>query len=178
MRGPVRCRPEARDFDYYERITVRDSSLSACIEAIVAAEFGHLELAYDYFGETAFIDLRDLAFNTRDGLHLTLAGGKLAGRRGRFWRDAGPWDRLSFAPRLPSRLTRLRFCLLYRGRRVLVDVSPGEVRYELLDADTLDGEGITLARGDAQAHPVPGAPSGARPEPPPGRKPPRRHREA
>ncbi|HYY21553.1 MAG TPA: hypothetical protein VE780_06710, partial [Thermoleophilaceae bacterium] len=69
----------ARDFDYYERITVRDSSLSACIQAIVAAEAGHLELAYDYFGETAFIDLRDLAFNTRDGVHLaSLAGSWLA----------------------------------------------------------------------------------------------------
>jgi alpha,alpha-trehalose phosphorylase len=68
-----------RDFDYYERITVRDSSLSASIQAIVAAEVGHLELAYDYFGETAFIDLRDLAFNTRDGLHLaSLAGTWLA----------------------------------------------------------------------------------------------------
>src|SRR3712207_7920036 len=52
---------KARDFDYYERITVRDSSLSASIQAIVAAEVGHLELAYDYLAETAFIDLRDLA---------------------------------------------------------------------------------------------------------------------
>ena len=44
--------------------------LSAAIQAIVAAEVGHLEVAYDYFGETALIDLRDSAFNTRDGLHL------------------------------------------------------------------------------------------------------------
>ena len=61
---------KARDFEYYEAITVRDSSLSAAIQAIVAAEVGHLDLAYDYFGETAYIDLRDLAFNTRDGVHL------------------------------------------------------------------------------------------------------------
>src|SRR5204862_1873133 len=70
---------KARDFEYYEAITVRDSSLSACVQAIVAAETGHLDLAYDYLGETAFIDLRDLAFNTRDGLHLaSLAGTWLA----------------------------------------------------------------------------------------------------
>ena len=50
-----------RDFEYYERITVRDSSLSASIQAIVAAEVGHLDLAYDYFRETAFVDLHDLA---------------------------------------------------------------------------------------------------------------------
>jgi alpha,alpha-trehalose phosphorylase len=69
------AKQKARDFDYYERITVRDSSLSAAIQAIMAAEVGQLELAYDYFGESAFIDLRDLAFNTTDGVHLaSLAG--------------------------------------------------------------------------------------------------------
>jgi alpha,alpha-trehalose phosphorylase len=59
-----------KDFEYYERITVRDSSLSACIQAIVAAEVGHLELAYDYFRETALVDLHDIAGNIANGLHL------------------------------------------------------------------------------------------------------------
>jgi alpha,alpha-trehalose phosphorylase len=89
---------------------------------------GHVELAYDYFGETAFIDLRDLAFNTRDGLHLaSLAGSWLvavAGFGG--MRDHG--DTLSFAPRLPSRLARLTFRLVYRGRRLRVDVRSDAVR--------------------------------------------------
>ena len=71
-----------RDFDYYEPITVRDSSLSASIQAIVAAEVGHLDLAYDYFRETALIDLHDRAGNTADGLHLASLAGALA-RRGR-----------------------------------------------------------------------------------------------
>ena len=67
---PSTAEQKRRDFDYYERITVRDSSLSACIQAVVAAEVGHLDLAYDYFRETALVDLRDLAGNTADGLHL------------------------------------------------------------------------------------------------------------
>ena len=66
---------KARDFAYYEAITVRDSSLSAAPQAVVAAEVGHVELAYDYFGETAFIDLRDLAGNTHDGLHIAALAG-------------------------------------------------------------------------------------------------------
>ena len=66
---------KARDFAYYESVTVRDSSLSAPIQAVVAAEVGHLELAFDYLTETAFIDLRDLAFNTRDGVHLASLSG-------------------------------------------------------------------------------------------------------
>jgi alpha,alpha-trehalose phosphorylase len=66
---------KARDFAFYERLTVRDSSLSACIQAAVAAETGHVELAYDYFAEAALLDLDDLQHNTRDGIHTaSLAG--------------------------------------------------------------------------------------------------------
>jgi alpha,alpha-trehalose phosphorylase len=173
---------KARDFAYYERITVRDSSLSAAVQAIVAAEVGHLELAYDYFGETAFIDLRDLAFNTRDGLHLaSLAGSWLtavAGFGG--MRDHG--DTLEFAPRLPSRLTRLAFRLVYRGRRLRVDVHAGEASYELLDGEPLElvhhGEDLTLRAGALETRPIPPAPRPPAAEQPPGRRPPRRHREA
>ena len=58
---------------------MRDSSLSACVQAVVAAEVGHLELAYDYFGEAALMDLDDLEHNTRDGLHMaSLAGSWIA----------------------------------------------------------------------------------------------------
>ena len=66
---------KARNVDYYERITVRDSSLSACTQAVMCAEVGHLELAHDYAREAALVDLRDLHANTRDGLHMaSLAG--------------------------------------------------------------------------------------------------------
>jgi alpha,alpha-trehalose phosphorylase len=173
---------KARDFDYYERITVRDSSLSACIQAIVAAEVGHLDLAYDYFGETSLIDLRDLAFNTRDGLHIASLSGSwlvaVAGFGG--MRDHG--DTLTFAPRLPSRLTRLTFRLIYRGRRLRVVVSSDSARYELVEGEPLElfhhGEPFTLAPGSPETRPVAPAPRRAAPEQPPGRSPPRRHREA
>ena len=66
---------KARNFDYYEPLTVRDSSLSACTQAVMAAEVGHLDLAFDYLGEAALMDLRDLEHNTRDGVHIaSLAG--------------------------------------------------------------------------------------------------------
>ena len=173
---------KARDFDYYERITVRDSSLSASIQAIVAAEVGHLDLAYDYLGETAFIDLRDLAFNTRDGVHLaSLAGSWLAAVAGfGGMRDHG--DRLAFAPQLPSRLNRLTFRLVYRGRRLRVDVRDDHARYELLDGDPLDlthhGEALTVTPDAPESRPLPPPPRRQRPEQPPGRAPPRRHAEA
>src|SRR5262249_10088378 len=59
-----------RNFEYYERITVRDSSLAACTEAVAAADAGHLRLALDYLAESALMDLHDFENNTRDGLHV------------------------------------------------------------------------------------------------------------
>ena len=65
-----------RNFAYYEALTVRDSSLSACTQAVVAAEIGHLELAYDYLGEAALVDLADL-----DAQHRRRPAHGVAGRR-------------------------------------------------------------------------------------------------
>ena len=172
---------KARDFEYYERITVRDSSLSASIQAIVAAEVGHLELAYDYLGETAYIDLRDLALNTRDGVHLaSLAGTWLAAVAGfGGMRDHG--ETLAFAPRLPSRLTRLAFGLVYRGRRLRVEVRPEGARYELVEGDALaiahHGEALTVAPGAPENRPLPPVPPRPKAVAPPGRSAPRYHRE-
>ena len=166
---------KARDFDYYEGITVRDSSLSAAIQAIVAAEVGHVELAYDYLTETAFTDLRDHALNTRDGLHLAaLAGAWLAAVAGfGGMRDHG--KTLSFAPRLPSRLTRLSFGLLYRGLRLRVDIAGDAAQYELLDGKPLEilhhGENVTVTADSPQARPLPPIPQRPAPHQPPGRSP-------
>jgi alpha,alpha-trehalose phosphorylase len=173
---------KARDFDYYERITVRDSSLSAAIQGVVAAEVGHPDLAYDYLGETAFIDLRDLAFNTGDGLHLaSLAGAWLvvvAGFGG--LRDTD--DRLSFDPRLPSRLSRIAFRLVYQGRRLRVEVNGTGVSYELQDGEPLEilhrDEAITLHRDQPQARTATEVQRRPPPPQPPGRPIPRRHRDA
>jgi alpha,alpha-trehalose phosphorylase len=173
---------KARDFDYYERITVRDSSLSAAIQGVVAAEVGHLDLAYDYLGETAFIDLRDLAFNTRDGLHLaSLAGTWLvvvAGFGG--LRDTGETLRLD--PRLPSRLPRISFRLIYRKRRLQVEIRAGEARYELLEGAPLEilhhDQAVALRCGEPQTRPIIPLPRRVPPPQPPGRPIPRRHRDA
>jgi alpha,alpha-trehalose phosphorylase len=173
---------KARDFAYYEAITVRDSSLSACTQAIVAAEVGHLDLAYDYFGETAFVDLRDLAGNTDDGLHIaSLAGTWLAAVAGfGGMRDHG--ERLAFAPRLPARLTRLTFRLLYRGSCVRVDVRAEAAKYEIVEGGGLTvlhhGEEVEVEPGAPVERAIPHVDPGPPPRQPPGREPRRRHVEA
>jgi alpha,alpha-trehalose phosphorylase len=157
---------KARDFAYYERLTVRDSSLSACTQAVVAAEVGHLELAYDYFGEAALMDLHDLERNTSDGLHIaSLAGACIAAVAGfGGLRDHG--DRLAFAPRLPGRLDRLAFRLRVGGRRLKVEATASQATYTVEDGPPLELEhhGRTLL--------VSGTPVTARIEPRPSPPPP------
>jgi trehalose/maltose hydrolase-like predicted phosphorylase len=119
-------------FEYYEGLTVRDSSLSAAVQAVLAAEVGHLDLAEDYAHEAAFVDLHDLRGKTADGLHIaSLAGAWLAlvaGYGG--MRDAD--GELVFAPRLPAGLRRLRFRTRQRGACLEVDVTAGETTYSVV----------------------------------------------
>jgi alpha,alpha-trehalose phosphorylase len=128
---------KARNFAYYEALTVRDSSLSACVQAVMAAETGHLELAYDYFAEAALMDIGDLEHNSSDGLHIaSLAGAWYAAVCGLGGlRDTG--GELRFSPRLPERLGRLRFRLRFKGRLLEVEVRDHEASYRLVAGEPL-----------------------------------------
>ncbi|HEU5420476.1 MAG TPA: glycosyl hydrolase family 65 protein [Streptosporangiaceae bacterium] len=169
-----------RDFEYYERLTVRDSSLSASIQAIMAAETGHLDLAYDYWGEAALMDLGDLERNTSDGLHIaSLAGSWLvavAGFGG--LRDTADGI-LSLQPRLPGALRSLTFNLLWRGAHLNVAISPGQVRYTCNAESHIDllhyGEKIRVGPGGTQVRDLPPVTERPRPRQPPGREPAQRN---
>jgi alpha,alpha-trehalose phosphorylase len=166
-----------RNFRYYEAITVRDSSLSACTQSVVAAELGHLELAYDYLAEAALMDLEDRNHNTRDGLHMaSLAGAWTAivqGLGGMRARDG----RLSFCPRLPTDIQRLRFRVRYRGSGVEVSTDGTWVTYRLWHGPSLtihhEGEAFELGEKDV-VRPVTPVRHSPRPVQPPGRGPERR----
>jgi alpha,alpha-trehalose phosphorylase len=122
---------KAKAFAYYEPLTVRDSSLSACSQAILAAETGHLQLAHDYLTEAATMDLHDLEHNTRDGVHVAaLAGAWLALICG----FGGMRDHngdLEFAPRLPPTLTGLDFAIRRRGCTLRVSITAEDATYSL-----------------------------------------------
>jgi alpha,alpha-trehalose phosphorylase len=171
---------KARAFAYYDPLTVRDSSLSACTQAVLAAEVGHLELASDYLAEAALMDLRDVEHNAKDGLHIaSLAGGWLAVVAG-FGGMRDSREELLFRPQLPPGWHRLRFSVRPRGQRLHVEITPGKVTY------TLNGDhpvvithcsgrredeiqlkpGKTVTRKWRSVRPLTPAPS-----PPPGREP-------
>jgi alpha,alpha-trehalose phosphorylase len=126
-----------RNFAYYEYLTVRDSSLSACTQAVLAAETGHVQLAYDYLAEAALMDLDNLEHNTRDGLHVaSLAGTWIALVAGM----AGLRERhgtLSFAPQLPDGITRLTIGLSIQQRHLRVEITALTTTYRLVDGEPL-----------------------------------------
>jgi alpha,alpha-trehalose phosphorylase len=169
-----------RNFEYYEAITVRDSSLSAATQAVLAAEVGHLDLAYDYFGEAALIDLDDLQHNTRDGLHTASLAGTWQAAVGGFGGARDHGGELSFRPRLPSELTRLSFGISFRGRCLRVDVRQDQVTYTLSKGDPLEithhGERLTVGQDDPATRPIPRLPARDAPRQPRGRAPHRRRR--
>jgi alpha,alpha-trehalose phosphorylase len=167
---------KARNFAYYEALTVRDSSLSACVQAVIAAEVGHLDLAEDYLTEAALMDLDDLEHNTRSGLHLgSLAGvwtALVAGFGG--MRHTGAEVR--FAPRLPPGFTRLAFGLLLGGHRLRVEITRQAATYTLADGEPLQllhhGRPVTVSAGSPVVCGIPDLPpAGPRPTQPSGRDP-------
>ncbi|MFF7637382.1 glycoside hydrolase family 65 protein [Kitasatospora sp. NPDC008050] len=173
---------KARNFAYYERLTVRDSSLSACTQAVMAAEVGQLDLAYDYTAEAALMDLHDLGGNTRDGLHMaSLAGACIAlvaGFGG--LRDYG--EVVCFRPRLPAGLTRLAFSMRVRHHLLRVEITHEETTYMLREGDKLrlqhDSESLWVEVGEPVRRPTAKPVSGERPSQPPGREPARRTSQA
>ena len=115
------------DFEYYDPITTGDSSLSAVVQSIIAAEVGYHEVAVDYFLRALYLDLKDLHGNTVDGIHVASTGGVWSalvfGFAGMRDRDG----RLSFDPRLPASWPSLRFPIAWRGSRLRVDLTQHEL---------------------------------------------------
>ena len=140
---------------------------------MIAAEVGHLELAYDYFGEAALMDLHDLEHNTVDGVHIaSLAGAWIAAVAG-FGGMRDHDGKLTFAPRLPPRLERLAFRLTFRGSLLKVEVRPGQATYEVLEGPPLElahhGEAVTVGPGAPVTLDLPVVPQRPTPTQPAGR---------
>ncbi len=165
---------KARNFAYYEARTVRDSSLSAPIQAVLAAELGHLTLAHDYLAEAALLDLRTSGEAGGDGLHIaSLAGTWIAVVMG--FGGMRDHDGLSFNPRMPPGLSRLRFRVRWRGGDLRVTVTAAAVTYEVR------GDAITFRHEDREITVTEGEPVSIDLDPvvdlpaPPTPRPPKRH---
>jgi alpha,alpha-trehalose phosphorylase len=148
------------DFEYYDPITTGDSTLSAVVQSIIAAEVGYGELALRYFVSALFVDLADRHHNTSDGVHVASAGGMWSSLVFGFggFRDHG--GRFTFDPRLPSQWSSLTFRLTIEGTRVRVTVRPDEIEFTVEDGAKVElevrGEPVQVTAGSPVTVPLTG----------------------
>jgi alpha,alpha-trehalose phosphorylase len=137
-------------YNYYEKITTHDSSLSSCVFSIMAAKLGYEDKAYQYFIETARMDLENIHGNTKDGLHMANMGGTwmaiIFGFGGLRIKESG----ISLQPILPNQWEGYSFPLHYRGRWFHIEVSREGTKIELLSGNeleiTIHGQKYTLRK--------------------------------
>ncbi|QEN03679.1 glycoside hydrolase family 65 protein [Thiospirochaeta perfilievii] len=124
-----------RNFDYYEEVTTRDSSLSACAQGINANWLGYEDLAWEYFLETVHTDLKDLHQNVFHGLHTASMGGSyliiLFGFLGLDTRDGN----LMFRPRLPRYINNLELNVSIMGGELNIKIKDDKISYTPIDGD-------------------------------------------
>ncbi len=123
-------------FNYYEKVTTHDSSLSSCIYGIMASKCGYYEKAYDYFLETVRLDLDNTHGNTKDGLHVANLGGTALSVIFGFARYRIKSEGITLSPWCPKTWSGYEFRVLYRGRQLGVKVSDS-VKIELLEGEKL-----------------------------------------
>lgn len=110
-------------YDYYEKLTTHDSSLSCAVYSIMASKIGYMDKAYDYFMETALLDLEDTHGNTKDGVHMANMGGTWMSIVYGFAGLRIKEDHISLNPKLPKHWSELKFSFKYKGFVIAVKVN-------------------------------------------------------
>ncbi|MBW9111528.1 glycoside hydrolase family 65 protein [Microbacterium trichothecenolyticum] len=158
------------DFEYYDPLTTGDSTLSAVVQSILAAEVGYQDLALEYFRESIFVDLGDLHHNASDGVHVASAGGVWTALVAGFGGMRDHFGELSFDPRLPASWPSLEFVLHWHGTRLVITVTRDELRVRAVEGEpvgfSVRGVGYVVGAGeevvaplDGQGPVIPGRPS-------------------
>lgn len=126
-----------RNYDYYEPKTTHDSSLSPSIYSIIASEIGYHYQAYNYFLQTARLDLDDYNENAYQGLHTACMGSNWMVLVQGFGGMRTYNNMLSFDPYLPKKWKGYEFKIKYRGKLLKVHVRKNYAEYELLEGNQL-----------------------------------------
>ena len=148
------------NFDYYDPITTGDSTLSAVVQSVMAAEVGYHELALKYFRDALLVDLEDLHGNAADGVHVASAAGVWGAVVNGFGGMRDHYGDITLDPRLPVGWASLTFRLTLRGSRVRVEVRQDEVRLAIEAGESVDlavrGEKLTVRAGTPITVPLDG----------------------
>ena len=148
-----------QNFDYYDPLTTGDSSLSSCIQSIVAAEIGYEEKAFEYATAATLMDLADIGGNVTDGCHIASMGGTWMALIYGFGGMRDDDGILTFKPRhAPDQPAKLRFPLTYRGQILDVKIGSDSATYSLRE-----GDGLLIRHEDEEIHLSPETPVVTRP---------------
>ncbi len=146
------------DFEYYDPLTTGDSTLSAVVQSILAAEVGYQDLALDYFRQSIFVDLGDLHHNAADGVHVASAGGVWTALVSGFGGMRDHFGELSFDPRLPASWPSLSFALQWGGTALRVVITADALTITAGEGDpvsfTVRGEGFVIGGGETVTVPL------------------------
>lgn len=118
-------------YDYYEKITTHDSSLSYAVYSIMASKLNYYDKAYKYFIETARLDLDDTHGNTKDGIHTANMGGTWMAIVYGFAGLRIKEDCIILNPKLPLQWNNLRFKFLYKGADVQVTMERDKTKIDV-----------------------------------------------
>lgn len=121
-----------KSYEYYEKITTHDSSLSTCIFSIMASRLGLKDKAYSYFGDSAKLDLFNTHRNTKDGIHTANMGGNYMAIVYGFAGLRIKEDGLHVAPIIPNQWKQYRFKINYEDCQIKVEVDQQESKLILL----------------------------------------------
>jgi len=148
------------DFEYYDPLTTGDSTLSAVVQSILAAEVGYRDLALEYFRESIFVDLGDLHHNASDGVHVASAGGVWTALVSGFGGMRDYFGDLTFDPRLPRDWSSLSFTLHWNGTELTVTVTAGALTVAAGVGDPVSfsvrGQGYVVSGGQSVTVPLAG----------------------
>ena len=160
LRGEDFTHDEKRaDFEYYDPLTTGDSTLSAVVQSIIAAEIGYAKEAFEHFSKALVVDLADVHGNAADGVHIASTGGVWSALVCGFGGMRDPGGDVTFDPRLPEEWERLTYRLTIRGQRVRVEVTADEIAFELEVGERpldifVQGTGYTAVPGERLVAPL------------------------
>lgn len=142
-----------RNFDFYEKLSTHDSSLSVSVHGILAAELGYIDKAYFYFMQTARMDLDDLHGNVRDGVHCAAMAGSWLGLVQGFGGMRVADGVLTFAPVVPPQWQGFAFSVTFRNRLIKITIDRSEATYLLAEGEPIEirhrGRVLSLTAGSA-----------------------------
>ena len=146
-----------RNFDFYEPLTVHESSLSPCVHVILAAKLGYEEKAYEMYLRTSRLDLDDYNNDTEDGCHTTsMAGTWMSVTKGFGGMFVDKESQLHFSPMIPKQWQSFSFKIFFRNTGVELYKAHDKVEIRHLSGGDLDlflyGEPVTLKSGTTHTH--------------------------